>query len=247
MVMNVFCFLWLPLFLLFWQSISPGRAGASSAWAVIFGSIVAVIAFFFGPFIERGAFGFSQLLEIFVDLTGAPILAPMVFYALFLLLRLAKDPHGFASFTLLWLIPCAVMRGVEWFEEDDPSRLVLIPLLWSALAVGGSFFISLAVHSASKPGKVWGKLIVCLLCFAGIPLLSFLTTTAYWAFFSQKTQLGFGLLVPVFIPLAVAVISSWLKKPEPVPPSQEVTKIDGDVKNTLLFPKVSDTIKIERS
>jgi hypothetical protein len=214
----VFCFLWIPLFFLFWQSVSPGRAGAGGAWAVILGSIFAVLIFFFGPFIEGEAFGFSRWLEIFVDLTGAPVLLPMVLYALFLLLRLAKDPHGFANFALLWLMPCAIMRGVEWLKEDDPGRLVLIPLLWCALAMGVSFFISLALRFVSRPGKVWGKLIVCLLCFAGIPLLSFLTTTVYWAFFSQKTWLGFELLIPALVPLVSAVLSSLLKNPEPAPP-----------------------------
>jgi hypothetical protein len=212
------------LFFLFWQSVSQSRAGPSGAWAVILGSSVAVFTFFFGPFIEGGAFGFSRWLEIFVDLTGAPILAPMILYALLLLLRLAKDPHGFASFALLWLIPCAIMRGVEWLGEDDPSRLVLIPLLWSALAVGVSFFISLAVDVVSKPGRVWGKLAVCFLCLVGIPLLSILTTTAYWAFFSQRTRLGFELLAPAFVPLTVAVLLSWLKKPEPTPRPPELAE-----------------------
>lgn len=214
-MISVFCFLWIPLFFLFWQSISQGRVGTSDVWAVIFGSAVAVFIFFYGTFVEGGAFGFSRWLEIFVDLTGAPVLLPMIFYALFLLLRLAKDPHGFASFALLWLMPCAIMRGVEWLEEDDPSRLVLIPLLWSILAVGASFFISLGVGVVSKPCKVWCKFAVCSLCLSGIPLLTILTTTVYWAFFSQKTQLGFGLLASAFIPLVIAVLSSWTKKPEP--------------------------------
>ncbi|MDR1466754.1 MAG: hypothetical protein LBI40_03970 [Treponema sp.] len=240
--MSVFCFLWIPLFFLFIQSVSSGRAGSSGAWAVIFGSITAILSFFFGPFVEGGVFGFSRWLEIFVDLTGAPILLPMVFYALFLLLRLAKDPHGFASFTLLWLTPCAIMQGVKWFEEDDPSRLVLIPLLWSALAAGGSFFISLAVNFVSKPTKIWNKLLVCLLCFLGIPLLLFLSTTAYWAFFSQKIQLGFELLVPVFAPLVVAVLLSWLKKPEPAPPPQEITQIAGNIKEEAACPPGHITI-----
>jgi hypothetical protein len=226
--MSVFCFLWIPLFLLFSQAVSPRNAGGGGAWAVILGSGVAIVVFFFGPFMEGGAFDFSRWLEIFVDLTGAPILTPMVLYALFLLLRVAKDTHGFASFTLLWLTPCAIMRGVEWFEEASPSRLVLIPLLWSALAAGGSLFINIAINFVSKPGKVWGKLIVCFLCLVGLLALSLLTTTAYWAFFSQKTLLGFGLLVPIFASLAAALVSSRLKKSEPVSSSQEVAKLDDE-------------------
>jgi hypothetical protein len=195
-MMSIFCLLWVPLFLLFWNSLCPRDINAVDILAVILGSIVALVQFFIGPLIPAGAFGFSRWLHIFVDLVGAPALLPLLVYSILLLLRATKD--GFTGFALLWLIPDAIMRVAN--GDADPSRLILTPLLWTAIAVGVSFFI----HLLCK-----GSLITGIFAALGIIALPLLATTVSWAFFSHQNTLGGGLLLAALVPMIASVCMKW--------------------------------------
>jgi hypothetical protein len=199
--MSVFCLLWLPLFFLFWIALIPYEISISSVLAVILGSIVAVARFFFGDLVDAGAFGLERWIGIFVDRTAVPALLPLFIYAFFLLFHIANDPTGFGSFALLWLMPAGVLQTVQWSVENDPAKLVLIPVLWTSITVCVSFFINLCLRK---------KILLIIPSTLGMLLISPLAVTVYWAFFSQKAALiCYGALAGTLALLVVAVVCSW--------------------------------------
>ncbi|MDR2078113.1 MAG: hypothetical protein LBP74_00140 [Treponema sp.] len=203
--MSLFCFLWMPLFYLFWRSIAPSATAgetsrdAGGIWALILGSLVAIIQFFLGSFIRPGAFGLSRWLSACIDIVTLPAVIPLLVCFLFFRLRILSGSTNYTNFALLWLIPGAAIRAVSWSAQNDPSLLVLIPILWTAIAVGIPFF------TAIPAGRFKGILITKVLA---IGLLPFLAATVYWAFFAQKTVPGFLLLALTLLPLAISVTVS---------------------------------------
>jgi hypothetical protein len=193
---SLFCFLWIPLFYLFWRSIpAPGMENSGGVWALILGSVAALVRFLLGPFISPGAFGFSRWLSACVDIVALPAALPLLACALLVRLRMFAGAVNYAGFALLWLIPGAAMRALSWSALKDPSLLMLVPTLWTAIAVGVSFFITMA-------GRSRGRLLI--LPALGMAALPFLGATVYWAFFSQRNRLGILLFVPTLIPMAVS-------------------------------------------
>jgi hypothetical protein len=198
--MSLFCFLWTPLFYLFWRSISRETSiNSGGIWALLLGSIVALVHFFLGSFINPGGFGFSRWLAICVDMVLFPAFLPILVCFLFILLRISSGAD-YTNFALLWLIPGAAVRAVGWSAQNDPNLLVLTPLLWTAIAVGVPFFIRMALEH-------FGWILVPI--FTAIALLLFLAVTSYWAFFSQKPVLGFLFLFISLIPMGISTGSSF--------------------------------------
>ncbi|MDR0374973.1 MAG: hypothetical protein LBH85_04540 [Treponema sp.] len=201
--MSVFCLLWIPLFFLFWSALVPYSIDASGALAFILGSVVAILQFFFGNLIAGGAFERERWIGVFVDLVALPALLPSLVYALFLLLRIAKNPTGFGSFSLLWLAPSGILRAVQWGVENDPAKLLLIPALWTSIVVCIAFLINLCLRKRT--------LVVIMGSIAGIALIAPLASTVYWAFFSQKMALvRWTFLSGTLALTACAIVISWL-------------------------------------
>ncbi|MDR0556288.1 MAG: hypothetical protein LBG43_00225 [Treponema sp.] len=199
--MSAFCLLWMPLFFLFWSALVPYKVDVSGALAVILGSVTAILQFFFGNLIAGGAFGMERWIGVFVDLVALPAVLPLFVYALFLLLRIAKDTTGFGSFSLLWLAPSGILRTVQWGVENDPAKLLLIPVLWTSIAVCVSFFINFYLRK---------KTLVAAVCsIMAIALIVPLATTVYWAFFSQIILIRWALLFGTLALLVCAVVISW--------------------------------------
>jgi hypothetical protein len=198
--MSLFCLLWIPLFYLFWSSVSSGeRLGSGGLWALLLGSVYAVTVFFFGPFIgEAGGFGYSRWLNISVDLVSVPALAPFVVFALFLPFRVCRD---FTRFTLLWLIPDMLIRIVAWSVRNDPSQLILVPILRTAIVMGVSGCIRLIMR-----GKVLGVITASLVLLA----LPFGASTCYWFFFCQRAHEGFILLVITLFPMLLHCVFQFI-------------------------------------
>jgi len=194
--MSFFCLLWIPLFYLFRRSFSNN--GGSGVWALILGSITAIIQFFLGNIINPGGFGYSRLLFGFVDIVSVPVLIPFVLYLLILIFQRFSGSIDFANFALLWLIPVGALRAISWSPTNDPVYLIMTPLLWSALAVGVSFFISLMINHF--------RWYTVFFSFLGILILPLLACFTYWAFFSQQTLMGFSLLFITHIPLVLSLL-----------------------------------------
>jgi hypothetical protein len=195
--MSFFCLLWVPLFYLFRRSFSS-EGGAGGVWALLLGSVTAIFQFFLGNFISPGGFGFSRWLSGFVDIVSLPVLIPFLVYLALLALRVFSGTADFTSFALLWSIPAAALRALNWSSLGDPVLLVLVPLLWTALAVGLPFLVSIIIRHLR-----WPVLVFCGLCALALPVLC---ATAYWAFFSQQRFLGIPLLAAALLPMLIALV-----------------------------------------
>jgi hypothetical protein len=198
--MSLFCFLWMPLFYLFWRSIAESGTDTGGVWALLLGSVVAFIRFLVGSFVNPGAFGLSRWFSACVDIVALPAVLPLLACAIFSRLRRVPGPANYANFALLWLIPGAAIRAVSWSTRNDPALLVLVPLLWTAIAGGIPFFIKMIEGPAKSTHAP---------AFAAMGALPFLSATVYWAFFAQKTALGFLLLAPTLAPLVISVAANW--------------------------------------
>ena len=200
--MSLFCLLWVPLFYLFRHSITAAT-GAGSIWALILGSITAVFQFFLGNLVDPGGFGYSRWFYAFVDIVALPVLIPLLVCLLFTVLRLFSGGTDFCNFALLWLIPAGALRAVGWSSQSDPILLVIVPLLWTAVASGVSFFIHYFVQHFR-----WQ---VILPASFGILALPVTAATAYWAFFSQKYILAIIFLFAALIPMLISVILDFIQ------------------------------------
>lgn len=201
--MSVFCLLWMPLFYLFWSALSPGKdTGLGGICALLFGSILGLVLFFWGPLIKPGGFEQSRWISGFVDMISVPVLLPLLLYLLLLPFGFSRTRADAMNFALLWLIPDLVIRTVSWRVQNQPFLLVLVPLLRTALVIGIPFFVGLMVT-----GNV-ALILVAILGIIGLPLAG---TTSYWAFFCQRPTLGYVFFVITVIPLGAAIGLSWYR------------------------------------
>jgi len=194
--MSFFCLLWVPLFYLLRRSFT-GTSGSGSVWALLLGSMTAIIQFFLGYFVNPGGFGFSRWLFGFIDIVSLTVLVPLFIYLLLMLFSGFSGDIDFANFAMLWLIPVAAMRALSWSSANEPILLVAVPLLWTALAIGIPFFINWMLNNFR-----WYTAIISIICILILPIAA---STAYWAFFSQQTALGFLLFFVTQIPLGFSL------------------------------------------
>jgi hypothetical protein len=192
--MSLFCFLWIPLFYLFRLSLT-GQGRGGEAWALLLGSAAALVQLFL-PLPGGGGFGFSRWLEICLGMTGLPAALPLAVYALLLVLRALPPSADAAGFTLLWLVPAAMIRAVQWSPRREPALLVLVPLLWTAVAEGAAFFTGL-IQGGRPLRRIPG--------IGGILALPLLGTTTYWAFYRGDLTAGVLLLCLTLIPLGLSL------------------------------------------
>jgi hypothetical protein len=200
--MTLFCLLWVPLVYLFRRSFSS--AGSSGIWALLLGSITAIIQFFLGDIGSPGGFGFSRWLFGFINIVCIPVLLPLVIYTLLCVAHGFQGQHDFPDFTLLWLMPVGALWALSWSATNIPLLLVTVPLLWTALAVGIPFFIKLTANQTR-----WQFAALFILCIALMPALA---ASAYWAFFAQYTVLGFILFFLANVPMCFSFYFEIMKR-----------------------------------
>jgi len=195
--MSLFCLLWTPFFYLFWRSVSGRQNLAAGVLAILAGCVAALVQFFLDFFIFPGEFGLSRWLSGCVDIVVVPVLVPFLVYLLLMGLKIVSGASGFACFALLWLIPGAVIKALSWSSQHDPILLILVPILWTAIAVGITFFIKLITES---------RVLVIILSLFGILMVPFAAATSYWAFFSQKSAIGFLSMLVAAAPALVSAV-----------------------------------------
>jgi hypothetical protein len=195
--MTFFCLLWVPLFYLFRRSLVGAGNTSGSVWALLLGSITAIVQFLLGYIFSPGGFGFSRWLFGFFEIVSMPVLLPFIAYFVMYMFGGFSDAD-FANFTLLWLIPVGALRALSWSSMNDPILLVMTPLLWTAIAIGISFLIIWMTNSYNPFISV-----LAILCMILLPIAA---STAYWAFFSQQTLLGFLLLLVAHIPFGLSFV-----------------------------------------
>jgi hypothetical protein len=200
--MSLFCFLWMPFCYLFWRSVRGGEANTGGVWAVLLGSAAALVQYLAGSFINPVGFGFSRWISGFVDIVSLPVLVPFILCVLFLLLRIFPGTVDFTGFALLWIIPSAAVRAVSWSAGANPVLLALVPLLWTAQAAGIPLFINIIAG---------GKIQTIIPAGFGVLAMPVLASTAYWAFFSHYTTLGYLLLTAALIPAVISLALAFVK------------------------------------
>jgi hypothetical protein len=200
--MSLFCFLWTPLFYLFWSSITrESNTSSGGIWALLLGSAVAIVHFLLGSFVNPGGFGFSRWAAACIDIVLLPATLPILVCFLFTFLGVSSGAD-YTNFALLWLIPGAAIRAVNWSALSDPSLLILTPLLWTAIAVGVPFFIRIAMEHFG-----W----VLIPVFMAMAALPFLAASSYWAFFAQRPGLGFLFFFLTLIPMGISTGVSFFR------------------------------------
>ena len=167
------------------------------------GSIVAIVQYFLGPLVEPGGFGLSRWMSGFVDIVGLPVLIPLFVYLLLIIFRLFSGNYDFANFIFLWLIPLSIQRALSWSSLRSPVLLIIVPLLWTALAVGVSLLVNLILQ--------YFRWYVAVLSVLGILALFIAAITSYWALFSHQTLLGWLLFSAVMIPMLISVILDFIR------------------------------------
>ena len=196
--MSLFCLLCIPL--LYFLRRSPGEG--ESIWALPLGVAAVVVQYFIGPLVTPGGFGLSRWMSGFIDITGLPALIPLMVCGALVMLRAFPPSVDYAGFTLLWLIPLAAIRSIPENSPPTPIPLIIVPLLWSAQAVGIPFFIGCILK---KPR--WYIIIPSIL---GIAVLPAAATSSWWMFFSHQTFLGGLLLLVSLVPVAVSLCNEEL-------------------------------------
>jgi len=194
--MSYFCLLWVPLFYLLRRSFVGVGNSSGSVWALLLGSLTAVLQFFLGYIVSPGGFGLSRWFFGFVDIVSLTVIIPLLVCLVMQIFRGFSGEADFANFALLWLIPVGALRALGWSSLSDPILLVIVPLLWTALAAGISFFIFWMMSNFR-----WYTAAVSILCMLLLPIAA---ATTYWAFFSQQNLLGFGLLILTNVPLGLS-------------------------------------------
>ena len=85
--MSFFCLLWVPLFFLLRRSLVGGGNSSGSVWALILGSLTAILQFLLGYIVSPGGFGFSRWLFGFVDIVSLPVIIPLLACLVMLIFR----------------------------------------------------------------------------------------------------------------------------------------------------------------
>jgi hypothetical protein len=201
--MSFFCMFWTPLVLFFWNSLNTREHGNfGGLWAFILGILVSVFHYLFYPFVKASGFGLSLWFHTLIDIVSVPAVLPLLVFALFTVLRLPGTGADPAKFVLTALIPAGVLRAIGWSGQNAPLYLVLIPLIWTMLALGVSFFTRL----------VFRNFLLWLITLLSVIVLAPLAATVFWAFYGQMPFTGFLLLAPLSILSFVVLITTGLAR-----------------------------------
>jgi len=200
--MSLFCLFWLPLFYLLWRNVTGNNVFSGGIWALIAGSLVALLQFFLGSFTEPEGFGISRWINGFVDIITLPALVPLLVYLLFKVCRIISGDMDFVAFALLWLIPTGAIRALSWSAQRDPVHLILAPILWTAIIVGVPFFVGLFQSR---------RVIVIIPASLGVLVVPFAATFAYWAFYAQYALWGSLFLFAAIAPMLIVTVFAFLR------------------------------------
>jgi hypothetical protein len=208
--MMLFCLLWMPVFLCFWLTIRPENSNSRMFWALILGAIAAIARFFTPALIDAGGFGLSRYFSAYVDYTSLPVMIPLIFVSLVSRLFPKTGITDFTGFTLMAMIPVALVSSIPWGVRRDFLRLVLTPLFWTAFATASYplSVISGRVTTGGGPSdrKLYRTAALGILAFSLLPPL------AWWSFFCNKNIIGTLLLLLTVAPALTVCTLLFMKK-----------------------------------
>jgi hypothetical protein len=174
--------------------------------AIAIGTVYGILRFFSPNFISASGFGISRYISAYIDYAALPVIIPLIACCVFSRIQ-KKVFHldwtpDWTGFIILSLIPVILVSAVRWGNEKNPLLLVLIPVLWTSLAV--------AVHPLFNFIYKKPSLIRPIIGTAGFVLLSLLSAAVWQQFFIQENLIAFGLLAALLAP-AVSVICFRLR------------------------------------
>ncbi|GHU85251.1 hypothetical protein FACS189473_4070 [Spirochaetia bacterium] len=200
--MSLFCLLWAPLLLVFWLSLGPGGKSAPF-WAIVLGTLAALIHYFAGYSIKASGLGLSRWFFALTDIIVFPAVLPFLAWGLLPLFRRLDGEAEPVQFALLWLIPASIAGSIKWSVQLNPVFLVLAPILWTAVVLGIAFFIRIIREQYS----LW----IIIPAALGIAAVPFLAASSFWAFYAQRTLPGLILLLITAIPSGFVMGGAWLR------------------------------------
>jgi membrane-associated HD superfamily phosphohydrolase len=201
--MVLFCVLWAPCCYLFWLQIRPKNLASGWPWALLCGSLAGLFRFFMPTLIDPDGFGISRWLSAAFDYIALPVLVPFACFFVLKKIRGAKQTSFMAAITdicgfmLVALIPISLVRSIAWSAQRDPIRLVLSPLLWTAIVIG--LYPLLHIPLKNEPVK---KIIATL----SIAALLAISISSWWQFFCQNLLFGYAFLFPPLVLMLVTLI-----------------------------------------
>jgi hypothetical protein len=163
--------------------------------------LASVLHYLFYPIINTAGFGFSLWLFALINIVLIPAVLPFLFFVPLTLSGLFKNEADPAKFALFALIPAGIVRAIGWSAQHDALYLILVPLLWTMLALGISFLARLA-------GKSSFPLIISLLL--AILLMPLIAAAGFWAFYRQMVPAGFVFLAVLSIPSVIALAAACI-------------------------------------
>jgi hypothetical protein len=198
--MSLFCVFWAPTVLFLWISLnSENRRNSGGFPALVLGSLVSVLHYLSYPPVNAAGFDFSLWLFALINIVLIPVAPPFLVFALLSVPGFFKGKMDPAGFVLFWLIPPGIVRAFGWSAQNSPLYLILVPLLWTTLALGISFFARL-VRESFFPWIIFP--------LAGIFLMLPAAAAVFWAFYRQMAVAGFILLAVLSIPSVIALAAA---------------------------------------
>lgn len=213
--MLFFSLLWLPVFCLFW-GVSGVEAAPhlrkirffEKAAALAAGAILGTVRFFIMNFWTARGFGLSRFIGAVIDYTFLPVAIPFVICLVITYIerRIIKREEiiDWTFWLLLSLAPSLIVCATRWGTEKNPLNLMLIPLLWTIIAVH-AHPICLFWTQKKPPRFIAGAAAV----FAASGLVS---AAVYWAYFSSKFILATVLFIIIALSAAFITVRRLLKR-----------------------------------
>jgi hypothetical protein len=201
--MILFSVLWIPAFYLFWLTIRPENSGSGAFLSLLLGGAAALFRFFVPVFIKASGFGMSRYLSALIDYTSLPVLFPLM-AALFIARFYPRSGiTDFTGFTLLALAPLSLVCSTVWDAgRREVLRLVITPLLWTALALAFDPMIRLSRRN-----------ILCKIAAVfGGTVFSLLPPLVWLYFFSNNLMRGAMLLFLSLVPMLIVCAVFFRKK-----------------------------------
>ncbi|MDR0684243.1 MAG: hypothetical protein LBF83_03855 [Spirochaetaceae bacterium] len=190
------------MFYMFWLTLRPENSNSAPFLALLTGGAAAVVRFFVPAMVDAYGFGLSRFVSAFIDHTTLPVLFPLIAALLISRVRPESRITDFTGFILLAMMPVSLVYSVSRGVRHDVLRLVLTPLLWTALAAGFYPFIRLFS----------GRFVHKTAAIFGMAVFSLLPPLVWFDFFRQNYFEGAALLFAALAPTFALCVYRYRKK-----------------------------------
>lgn len=201
--MILFSIFWIPALYLFVEALQQpqDREKKGLVLALLGGSFMGVLNFFIPHLIPELSYDVLLWLRGFIDVVAIPVLLPLAFRYVIQIRYKHKNYIEINQFILIWLIPVALVKSIQWNHNKDGILLVLVPLLWGALSTGIPWLIKKAEEEIG---------FISFLVYAAAVLLPVIATTAYWAWVPKLYIVAFPAALISIIPSAWYLITKYI-------------------------------------